>query len=49
MIMKLTSGLSERVPQTTAEINLNLSAHFKGYLSRTIRKLEQVQVSYSEL
>jgi len=38
------------VPQTMAEINLNLSTCFNGYLSRAVNKLKECRfraVSYS--
>jgi hypothetical protein len=48
--IKLTYGLSERVPQTIIDVNLNLSICFKGDLLRAIKKLNRCRfrmMSYS--
>lgn len=45
-----TTGLGEEVPQTIAEINLNLPTCFNGYLPRAVDKLKEYRfhtVSYS--
>lgn len=46
----LTSGLSDEVPQTTIDINLNLSICFRGYLPRHVTKRNRCKLpmlSYS--